>query len=246
MTRSSVARATRGLRKGLIIPLAPSQDPSTQATPWINSGSSDTEENVCLCGMILGLTILPDRRTLGTMVAVSPKQILDAFEPILGCPAWQVEKGHASFLTMEFGEPQLEIREPKSPKFRNRRLVTIRGEWHLWIYCCGWNIAQDGERLAHYEAEDETIREAAAQLDGQCLERLWLEPGTVITHFEFDLGAVLTTYPLDDDPDMEQWILYEPSGDVLTVRADNRFCHRPGDTPPDEEIWLPLLSMYET
>ena len=116
----------------------------------------------------------------------------------------------------------------------------------MWIYCCAWELTQDGEWLAHYEAEDETIKQAAARLDGQSLERVWLEPGTVITHFEFDLGAVLTTYPFDDDPEREQWVLSEPSGDYLSIRADNRYHHGPGDTPPDEQRWLPLLSMYET
>ncbi len=180
------------------------------------------------------------------MTAVLPNRIADAFGPILGSPAWQVEKGYASFLTLEFGEPYLEIHESESPKFRNRRFVMVRGEWHLWIYCCGWELTQDGERLAHYEAEDEAIKQAAARLDGQCLERVWLEPGTVITHFEFDLGAVLTTYPFDDDPEREQWMMFEPSGDCLTVRADNRYCHGPGDIPPGEQRWLPLLSVFET
>jgi hypothetical protein len=174
-----------------------------------------------------------------------PKPIADAFVPLIGRPAWGVHQGYGSFLTLEFGEPRLEISEPT--KLRSQRLVTVRGEWHLWIYCCGWDITQDGDRLANHEAEESSIRQATAQLDGQCLERLWLEPGTVVTHFEFDLGANLTTYPYDSDAEInEQWLLFEPSGNVLTVRTDNRFCYQPGDTPPDEEQWLPLLSVYET
>ena len=109
------------------------------------------------------------------------------------------------------------------------------------------NRAQNGKRLAHSESDDETIAKATAQLDGQCLKRLWMEPGTVVTHFEFDLGAVLTTFPCnDDDEPEEQWILFEPSGDVLSVRSDNRFCHGSGETPPHEEKWLPLLHIYDS
>ena len=51
------------------------------------------------------------------MSAVLPNRIADAFGPILGSPAWQVEKGYASFLTLEFGEPYLVIHEPKTPSY---------------------------------------------------------------------------------------------------------------------------------
>jgi hypothetical protein len=178
------------------------------------------------------------------MPALLSKQIADTFRPILGLHAWQVKKGVGSFLTLEFGEPHLVIDEPAASR-PNRRIATIRGDWHLWIYCCGWTIDQGGEQLAHNEAKDAAIMKGTAQLDGQRLERLWLEPGTVITHFEFDLGVVLTTFPYNDDPEDEQWMLYEPSGNVLTLRADNRFSYVTEETPTNEETWLPLLSVYE-
>lgn len=170
-----------------------------------------------------------------------PHQIANAFEPILGFPAWQVKQGYGSFLALEFGEPRLEIGERKEHRRISRRDVTVRGDWHLWIYCCGWDIAQNGTHVAHSESEDEAIAKATAQLDGQCLEKLWMEPGTVITHFKFDLGGELKTYPYGPDCADEQWMLYGPSGDVLSVRSDNRYCHGPGDTPPDEVRWLPLF-----
>ncbi len=190
--------------------------------------------------------ISPTGKHPGTMDTVLPRQIVQAFEPILGIPAWQVRQGDISFLTLEFGEPRLEIIEPNEQRRRRSRIVTIRGDWHLWIYCCGWDIAQNGKRLAHWESENEAIAKATAQLDGQCLEKLWMEPGTVITHFEFDLGGELRTHPFDVDRPYEQWMLYEPSGDVLSVRSDNRFSHGPGDAPPDEERWLPIFHIYDS
>ncbi len=201
----------------------------------------------------LGRDIFPSEdfkigKHLRNMDSALPRQIAAAYGPILGCPAWQVKKGHGSFLTLEFGEPRLEIREPREDRhFRNRN-VTICGDWHLWIYCCNWAIAQNGKHLAHSESDDEAIAKATAQLDGQCLKRLWMEPGTVVTHFEFDLGAVLKTFPYDDDDDEpnEQWMLFEPSGDVLSVRSDNQFCHGSGETPPNGEQWLPLLHVYDS
>lgn len=168
-----------------------------------------------------------------------PKPIAQAFEPILGKPAWQVKQGYGSFLTLEFGEPHLDIVEPNPKRRRQSRDVTVCGDWHLWIYCCGWDIVQNGELLAYWESEDAEIAKAAAELDGQCLEKIWLEPESVITHFEFDLGAVLKTYPYDEELN-EQWFLYEPTGGVLSLRSDGMHSHGPGDTPPEEECWLPL------
>jgi len=168
-----------------------------------------------------------------------PKPIAQAFEPILGKPAWQVKQGYGSFLTLEFGEPHLDIKGPVRRRGRMERIATVCGDWHLWIYCCGWDITQDGKHLANSESDIDTIRRATAWLDGQCLEKIWLEPGTVITHFEFDLGGVLKTYPYDEELN-EQWYLYEPTGGVLGLRSDGLYSHGPGDTPPDEELWLPL------
>ena len=43
----------------------------------------------------------------------------------------------------------------------------------------------------------------------------------------------------DDEP-LEQWLLFGPSGHVLTVRDDGTYAYKPGDTPPEEEVWRPL------
>jgi len=182
------------------------------------------------------------------MNAVIPRQIASAFAPIFGRPAWQVKQGHGSFLTLEFGEPRLEIDEPKERRGRRYRIVTIRGDWHLWIYCCSWDIFQDGKRLAHSASDDQTIEKATNQLNGQRLEKLWIEPGTVATRFEFDLGGILSTftYENDDDEPNKQWMLFEPSGNVVSIRSDNRFSRNLGDTPPDEVQWLPLLHTYKS
>lgn len=187
-----------------------------------------------------------DGRCTKIMNVVIPRQIAWAFAPILGRPAWQVKQGHGSFLTLEFGEPRLLIDEPKERRGRRYRIVTIRGDWHLWVYCCSWDIFQDGERLAHSESDHQTIEKATNQLDGQHLEKLWIEPGTVATRFEFDLGGILSTFPFesDDDEPNEQWMLFEPSGRVVSIRSDNRFSYHPGNTPPSEVRWLPLLHTY--
>ena len=67
--------------------------------------------------------------------------IVELFQSLIGLPSWNVMNGHGGFLTIEFGTPRLEIREPRDvpnvlPRVRQlflRRLVSLHGQWHLWI-----------------------------------------------------------------------------------------------------------------
>ncbi|OYW97252.1 MAG: hypothetical protein B7Z14_18215, partial [Bosea sp. 32-68-6] len=107
------------------------------------------------------------------------------FAPLLGLPCWNVRKGRGSFLTFEFGDPALEVREPIAPTTTasgkimaswRRRTVRPIGEWHLWIYCCNWRCSARGSEIAHSESEDEKIEAAAAELDGQRLRSVRVDP----------------------------------------------------------------------
>jgi hypothetical protein len=55
------------------------------------------------------------------------------------------------------------------------------------------------------------------------------------SYFEFDLGGRLETKPFDRAS--EQWSLYEPNGNVLSVRADKRYSYGLGDRQPNQERW---------
>jgi hypothetical protein len=66
----------------------------------------------------------------------------DVFEPVLGLPSWLVRKGIGSFITLEFGDPTLTIRDPKPWTARTatgealstrRRQTSVHGEWHQWM-----------------------------------------------------------------------------------------------------------------
>lgn len=123
------------------------------------------------------------------------KQIIEkSFEQLKTLPCWGVKQGHGSFLTLEFGQPHLDIIESKT---RKRRRITVHGDWHLWIYCCYWVIKDDGQTLAHCESEREEINQALQKIDGQMLRKITLGPEFACAEFEFEWGVKLQTEPYE-------------------------------------------------
>jgi hypothetical protein len=114
------------------------------------------------------------------------------------------------------------------------RQVYARGEWHLWIYCCDWEVHCKGKRIGDSSTRLRT-RRAAAFLNGQKLIRFSILPRKVESIFVFDLGATLKTFPYDKTS--EQWLLFEPSQKVLVLRADCRYKHVRSDRPHDDGVW---------
>jgi hypothetical protein len=152
-----------------------------------------------------------------------------------GKPSWAVKKGFGTFLTFEFGEPRLVIREPvtdskahslKVRRMLKRRHVHVAGEWHLWVYMCDWRVLSD-ERVVGDSSSTRRITRAAKFLNGQALIDIILARRGARTTFLFDLGGVLETRPYDRRS--EQWLLYEPDGHVFTLRADRRYSYCMGD-----------------
>lgn len=139
------------------------------------------------------------------------------FRRLLGQPAWQVKVGHGSFVTLEFGKPWLDRREPVG-KLRNRR-IAVHGTWHLWLYCCAWKISAAGTTVAESTDSRERMSSAASELDGQILVNVAYNPADRSTMFQFDLGATLETSP-DANAD-DQWILYH-KGKVWTLEGNGQ------------------------
>jgi hypothetical protein len=176
----------------------------------------------------------------------------EAFAPLAGLPSWRVENGHGSFITLEFGEPELVIHEPGmmpvliegAPTEAMRRLAFVHGRWHLMIYCCQWSLTLNGTALADNESDHVTMNRALAVLNGQAITDVSIDPVDASTRFSFDLGCVLMTTPASDDvygvEPVEQWMLYLPSNEVLEVRSDGRYCLGSDEASPDDSTWLPL------
>jgi hypothetical protein len=175
-----------------------------------------------------------------------PDVIAEHFRPVIGLPAWHVHRGHGSFLTLEFGQPHLRIYGPGPRTLQadrlgpTRRLVVAKGEWHLWIYCCAWQVFQDDRLIAHSESSDAEITDAPAVLNGQIIQTVSLAENTAQTTFTFDLGATLLTAPYGKDDEDEQWFLYEPGNTVLAVRADAQYMISPKKHAAGDATWRAL------
>jgi hypothetical protein len=99
-----------------------------------------------------------------------------------------------------------------------------------------------GDNITHRRA----LR-AADALDGQALIAVRVNPQQATSTFEFDLGGVLETWRFDaarkaaherpDDAD-EAWLLYTPSGNVLSLRDDGKYCYTRSSWTT--EHWKPL------
>ena len=154
------------------------------------------------------------------------------FRKLFGKPCWNVMHGYSSFLAFEFGKPHLEIQGPRSTRralsprvrqFLSRRHVMVHGDWHLWIYCCHWSILQNGKRLATSSSKPTQIAYAATQLQGQALINVSVDPNRGSSRFKFDFGGELETRKFDNSS--EQWLLYDPSKRVLSMRPDGQFSY---------------------
>ncbi|HEV7552761.1 MAG TPA: hypothetical protein VGP65_13820 [Candidatus Angelobacter sp.] len=169
----------------------------------------------------------------------------NVFKKIYGKPCWRVSPGYGSFLTLQFGEPHLEIKEPRTVKrgvsakvrrLLESRTVLIKGQWHLWIYCCSWKVRSKGKLIGESSSKP-SIQRAADFLDGQKLLRFSIAARQSRCRFQFDLGGVLETWPYDDHG--QQWFFFDsPVHKILILRADHYYSY--AFDRPDLANWKPV------
>ena len=131
--------------------------------------------------------------------------IKEIIKPLIGHKSWNVKLGVGSFLTMEFGDP---ISAPHLKK---------HGEWHLWIYCCGWYLENPKGSFIGSEDPRDILKQEITVLDGHRLEEVVISPIAFETNFVFDYGLVLHTFPLNFIDPCEYWKLFTPNGKVLVL-----------------------------
>jgi hypothetical protein len=170
--------------------------------------------------------------------------IAETFGKLYGLPCWHVKPGLFPSLTLEFGQPHLECREPQPSKSTSRRVrelmarrsIHIHGDWHLWVRICHWSISVRRKQVGD-SSTTRRIQRGARALDGQALVAMEVRRRGCRTFFRFDLGAVLVTWPWGRRS--EQWMLFTPSGKVLTLRSDKMYSFVQDDGSEGER-WHPL------
>ncbi|MBV8524319.1 MAG: hypothetical protein JOY71_19690 [Acetobacteraceae bacterium] len=164
-----------------------------------------------------------------------------ALAGLLGQLAWGVRRGYGSFLTIEFGEPRLFVREPiqsvssDSLDIRqrlSRRHVSVHGIWHLWITHGSWTLVTVNYATSSEESEAAKVEPALTQLDGQRLVSAKFNRSSAEIHLSFDLGAHLRIGPGQQvDRDEDQWQLFAPDGSIVNCDQIGRIALVSGKQP---------------
>ncbi len=136
------------------------------------------------------------------------------FEPVYDKPCWNANAVHGSFLSMEFGDKHLWVRDSRvaaptgsgqvDPN-ENSPIYSFHGAWHLWFYRCDWQVFS-GKTVIGDSSTELGIRRAAARLEGKMLKRVTISADGYSV-FQFDRYHKLETNPHSSNT--EQWFLYE-------------------------------------
>jgi hypothetical protein len=102
------------------------------------------------------------------------------------------------------------------------RLVTVKGEWWLWVYCAYWTITGNDNRSASTSSSARQRQRALGFLHGQKLVDWGINASTGATRFEFDLGSSLSIRRRQESNSDELWLLYKPNAYVLSLRGMDR------------------------
>jgi hypothetical protein len=158
------------------------------------------------------------------------KEIDDQLQRLTGEYVWSVKRGHGTFLTMEFGNPHLIVREPIEPtggtatvaSILRRRNVSIVGDWSLWVRDSHWSISRK-DAAANLDSSEAIVHEMLQNLDGQKVCAIRVGDGVVL---EFDLGAILrlgkSIFP--DDPTSVLWTLERFEGSNTSLLQNAQPC----------------------
>jgi hypothetical protein len=160
------------------------------------------------------------------------KTVQEAFHPIIGKPAWQVKCGHGSFITLEFGDPELEILEPKMVEFSesekikkefSKRRIYIKGQWQLWLQYCNWKITTRSNLFANNDSNHDTINNCLNEVGGQILQSVEENESSAGIQLKFDLGACIDISPSPHFIDDIQWEISNPDKTTYSYMSDGRF-----------------------
>ena len=167
------------------------------------------------------------------------------FQELYGVVCWKVKWDGNLNLSMNFGQPSLNIREPKEVKSNRKKVsdsfkyrhVTLHGEWFFWVLSGYWKLSLKDFDEVTSATSYKRKNMALSRLDGQKLTQVNVNPETSATQLDFDLGAKLYIRRTGIKSDGDIWSLYKPNGYVLSVRADGKYYDDPGDTEFGKNEW---------
>lgn len=134
----------------------------------------------------------------------------ELFSEISGVKARNVELGHGSFITMDFGKDVL-ITSKKT--MRTRR----RGEWFLWIYMCAWRLDHKGQPVVGASDRRDFIESKLPHLEGKKFLHMKITSNSFDCRLEFDenWSLLLFSHGVQED---EQWMFFTShNGKVFTA-----------------------------
>ena len=193
----------------------------------------------------MGSSMGTHRRHMRTRSGVRPRHrasvsaadpLERALRKLRGHVCWGAHWSKLLSLSMSIGPPRIHVsREPYESESKieevrrnaSRRLTDVRGRWWLWVYLSYWRIVRSGITLASTCSSLQDKTAAFWDLSGQKVVDVEVAPRTGATRFVLDLDAVLEVRRCSQGTD-KLWLLYEPSGYVLSVRADGMYDHEPG------------------
>ena len=137
--------------------------------------------------------------------------------PLLGQKAWGASLGVGSFITLEFGVPL-----PRRGKHGR-----THGEWHLWIYMCGWRLEKGNEVLGASEDPRPKLEAAVKGMEGLALHSVELLRPAWDTIFTFEDQVVLRTFSIysNSEENDEYWKLFAPDGNILLIGPGTRWSY---------------------
>lgn len=138
--------------------------------------------------------------------------ITNLFKRLVGLASFNVELGHGSFITFDFGKKILRQRKTHSGEIR----TFCFGEWHLWIYMCAWRIDKNQKPFVGSNDTRELIREKLREMQGKELKSATILNDAFDAHFSFgdEFELHLFSYQVTDH---EQWMLFVPERKTFTA-----------------------------
>lgn len=173
-------------------------------------------------------------------------RVAKLIRPLLDSPCWRIRYDSQLGLDLSFGEPYLEIREPRQSKsklpsirehFARRGAVLSASCW-LWIRSAHWTITVGNGCRANWSTSARKRGIAFSMLQGEKVTGVIIEPNTGRTTFLFDLGGVLVARRIGRAANDTLWTLYKPNGYCLAVRSDGHYSH--SECSASFDAWSPV------